>query len=343
MAAAAPASCTVIPAGEAARRSPNSSVPSRTPDTGSTVSITGRLAARAPAWKALADSSSPAVPSTSRAQGCQWASAAPGPAARSSRVRLSVTAAVRPNTAPAAVAVMAARTGPVASLPTASASVQTTPTTAKASSQSRAGAPDRARRRRRRGQERGDPAGREHAAEPVPGTQRPGPPCRHRQREQQVGRHDRGDQCERAERQRQGLQAIGEGGQRDAGQPERPGRQGGQQPDPARLRRQPGPAGAAARRPRRTTRRRPAPRAPRSRSLRCRSRGGPGPVPLRAPQGTAPPGAGPAHIQPGADGTERGAEHDPRGQHDQVTSGHCRRPLSSCYWPPANGTAMPGG
>ena len=150
MAATAPPSWAVIPAGEAARRSPNSSVPSRTPDIGSTVSITGRLAASAPAWKALAESSSPAAPSASSAQGCQWASVAPRPTARSSLVRLSVTAAVRPNTAPAAAAVTAARTGPVAglpagvvaSLPAASASAQTSPTTAKASSQSRAGASD---------------------------------------------------------------------------------------------------------------------------------------------------------------------------------------------------------
>src|SRR5215471_21727720 len=105
--------------------------------------MTGRLAASAPAWKAFADNSSPVRPSASNTQGCQCASVAPGPAARTSRVRLSVTAAVRPNTAPAAVAVRAARAGPLASLPPASATTQTSPTTANASSQPLAGASDR--------------------------------------------------------------------------------------------------------------------------------------------------------------------------------------------------------
>ena len=67
----------------------------------------------------------------------------PGPAARSSLVRLSVTAAVRPNTAPAAMAVKAARTGPVARVPAASVSTQTSPTTANASSQPLTRASDR--------------------------------------------------------------------------------------------------------------------------------------------------------------------------------------------------------
>ena len=142
-AAAPPASCSTAPAGEAARCSPNRSVPRRTPEAGSTVSMIGRLAASVPAWKALADNNNPARPSASKTQGCQCARAAPRPSARTSRVKLSVTAAVSPNTTPAAVASRAARTASVPSLPTVSARTQTNPTTPKTSAQYPSGASDR--------------------------------------------------------------------------------------------------------------------------------------------------------------------------------------------------------
>src|SRR5262249_7140183 len=64
-------------------------------------------------------------------------------APRTSRARPGVPAAARPNATRGAVAVRPARAGPVASLPTLSASTQISAVLAKASSQSRGGASDR--------------------------------------------------------------------------------------------------------------------------------------------------------------------------------------------------------
>jgi hypothetical protein len=49
-AVAAAASCSARPLGEPARRSPKTMVPMSIPETGSIVSMTGRLAASGPAW-----------------------------------------------------------------------------------------------------------------------------------------------------------------------------------------------------------------------------------------------------------------------------------------------------
>jgi len=49
-AAAAPPSCRISPPGELASRSANTAVPIRTPETGSTVSMIGKLVRNAPAW-----------------------------------------------------------------------------------------------------------------------------------------------------------------------------------------------------------------------------------------------------------------------------------------------------
>ena len=91
---------------------------------------------------------------------------------------------------------------------------------------------------------------------------------RKRQREQQVGRHDRGDQRERAECQRQALQPVRGGRQRDPQPPTwdgGPGRQAAATTT-SRLLRQRGPAGTEARRPHRTSTPPPALRGRRSQS-----------------------------------------------------------------------------
>ncbi len=142
-AVAAASNCRARPPGEDARRSPKTTVPMTTPETGSTVSMMGRLIRRAPAWYALTESSSPTAPRTISTHGCQLERTAVTPWDRSSLDMLSVTAAVMPMTTPAAMASREARADGLLSSPAVTAAAAMSATTAKASSQSSAAASDR--------------------------------------------------------------------------------------------------------------------------------------------------------------------------------------------------------
>jgi hypothetical protein len=132
----APASCSARQGGDAARRSPKTTVPMSTADIGSALSMTGRLADSAPARNVLAASSRPTAPRTASAQGCQWPSSWPRPCLPSSLVTLSVSALVRPKTAPPASARRLVRAEPRVRCAAMIAAPATSATAAKASAQS---------------------------------------------------------------------------------------------------------------------------------------------------------------------------------------------------------------
>src|SRR5438128_7652438 len=77
------------------------------------------------------------------AQGCQLPRTEPMPASRKDRVKLSVTAAVRPKMTPAAVASRPARRAPLLTIPAPAARAAMSATTLNANTQSQAGASDR--------------------------------------------------------------------------------------------------------------------------------------------------------------------------------------------------------